>query len=318
VSDGPKKPEGRTGFAKNIGLGKERGALLARGIRPDAADGGLAGGHLQDAAAQLDQVEGRISAKARLWERKWASMIIKGVLGSATRPEIGEKGAALATRCRAMLERLFAIDAAEFKELHGRLSRGEYTPADYRRDLAAMPPYEWNAFTDRLLDIDVVPEREWERQTDMNVYLGSGVETILELIDELEPADVLYDLGSGLGKVTLLVAWLSGVRAKGVEFEPAYHQRAIERAARLPSIGVEYIQADARDLDYLDGSVFYLYDSFRGEIRDAVAAKMEIVSRSRPIKFLTAHYATPYARELPWLEELRVRPSGLAVFRSRS
>jgi SAM-dependent methyltransferase len=287
-------------------------------MRPDISDAGLLTGQLEDAREQLDQVEAKLSPEARLWERKWAAMTIKGALQIAERPEHKEAAGELIARAHAMLDKAHEIDRAEFASLHARLASGDYGRDHYRRDLAAMPAYEWNAFTDRLLDVDLVPDAERERESDMNHYLGSGVAVILDAIAELTPNDVFYDLGSGLGKVTLLVAWLSPAKCIGVEYDPAYTRRAVELAAKIPGVVVEYVAADAREIDYTNGTVFYLYDSFRGDIRASVMSRIEQVAKTKPVRVMTAHDATRYARTLPWLEGEVQKPSGLSIFRSRA
>src|SRR5687767_89885 len=105
-------------------------------------------------------------------------------------------------------------------------------------------------------------------------YLPSPLDAVLAIAKLLAPEDVLYDIGPGLGLVTMLVAWLSGAKAKGVEYEPAYHRRAVE-LAELLRIPAEYIRSDAREVDYSDGTVFYLYDTFRGPILDGMLAVLE-------------------------------------------
>ena len=57
------------------------------------------------------------------------------------------------------------------------------------------------------------------------------------------PDDVLFDLGAGLGKVTLSTAWLSEARAKGVEMEPAYAREAEARARELRFERAEMVRA---------------------------------------------------------------------------
>src|ERR1700679_2728882 len=70
---------------------------------------------------------------------------------------------------------------------------------------------------------------------DLIGYHPSGVAAILCALAEAPVTrdDVLVDLGSGLGKVVLLTALLTGATARGVELQPALVGRARLAAARL-------------------------------------------------------------------------------------
>ena len=54
------------------------------------------------------------------------------------------------------------------------------------------------------------------------------------------------DLGSGLGKVALLVALLTGARAYGVEIDPCLVSRARAAARSLDLQSAEFIEGDIR------------------------------------------------------------------------
>lgn len=69
--------------------------------------------------------------------------------------------------------------------------------------------------------------------------------------------DVFFDLGSGLRQVAILVHLLTGMAAKGIEFEPAFCNYARVFAAALNLTGVTFINIDARDADYSTGTVFF-------------------------------------------------------------
>lgn len=129
---------------------------------------------------------------------------------------------------------------------------------------------------------------------------------LLDLIDQtpLTPDDVFYDLGSGLGQVVMLVHLLSGVKAKGVEVEPAYCAFAQEQAQELGLTGVEFINTDARAADYSDGTIFFMFTPFRGQLLQRVLERLQEVAQHHPIRLCTFGPCTPRVAEQSWLRPL--------------
>ena len=145
---------------------------------------------------------------------------------------------------------------------------------------------------------------------------------ILDLIDQcaLGPQDVFYDLGSGLGQVVMLVHLLTGVKAKGVEFEPAFCTFAQQQATALNLPAIEFINADARNVDYHDGTLFFLFTPFRGQILRDVLARLEAVAHHHPICLCTFGSCSPRVAQQGWLRSLSADPHHeykLIVFESR-
>jgi SAM-dependent methyltransferase len=162
-----------------------------------------------------------------------------------------------------------------------------------------------------------VPERETERPAGMVHYLPSSVRTTLALARLLAPDDVFFDVGSGLGLVTLLVAWVSGARAVGLEYEPTYHRMAVERATQLGIPRVRFELGDARAADLSEGTVFYVYDTFRGAILDDMIARLEAEAARRPIRVISRGHSTPTFDATAWLERTGGGAEGFVVYRAR-
>jgi len=176
-------------------------------------------------------------------------------------------------------------------------------------------------FINGLLLIGSVPTETKDREPEMVYYQQTPARIILELIEKahLTGQDVFYDLGSGLGQVPSLVNLLSGAKAKGVEFEPAYCDYARACAAELNLSRVEFINADARTADYSDGTVFFMYTPFEGKILQEVLEKLQRESRTRMIWIFTYGPCTSTVSQQSWLK--CVDPNGehlykLGVFRS--
>lgn len=157
-----------------------------------------------------------------------------------------------------------------------------------------------------LLEVASVPAEPEERHADMIFYQPTPARIILKLIDELHPSsdDIFYDLGSGLGHVPILVNLLTDIKTKGVELEGAYFQYANKCLKKLCLANVEFIHADARHVDYSDGTLFYMYTPFQGEVLRQVLMKLEAQSERRPIRVCTYGPCTLQVSKQPWLQPI--------------
>lgn len=161
-----------------------------------------------------------------------------------------------------------------------------------------------DVFVNGLLLINAAPIETKDREPEMVYYQPTPARIILELVEKanLTVEDVFYDLGSGLGQVPILVNLLSGAKAKGVEFEPAYCDYARVRAAGLNLSRVEFINVDARKADYSDGTVFFMYTPFEGSMLLQVLERLREGSRRRMIKLFTYGPCTLKVSRQSWLE----------------
>ncbi len=85
------------------------------------------------------------------------------------------------------------------------------------------------------------------------------IEAALDLA-KVGPGDLVYDLGSGDGRVVVLAAKLRGARAIGVEIDPAL---VILSEMKVKEEGLEdkvkILQKDFRKVDVSEATVLYLY-----------------------------------------------------------
>jgi SAM-dependent methyltransferase len=85
------------------------------------------------------------------------------------------------------------------------------------------------------------------------------VEEMLE-IAQVGPADVVYDLGSGDGRIVIAAARQFGARGVGIEIDPARVRESVENAAQA-AVGhlVRFLQADFFAADLREATVVTLY-----------------------------------------------------------
>jgi SAM-dependent methyltransferase len=115
-------------------------------------------------------------------------------------------------------------------------------------------------------------------------YHASGVAAIVRALAEVPvvPEDVFVDLGSGLGKVVILAALLTGATARGIEIQPALVQRAQASAVRA-GVDVRFDLGDVRDAFLDDGTVFFLYAPFTGPVLTSVVDRLREIATRKAI-----------------------------------
>jgi SAM-dependent methyltransferase len=179
------------------------------------------------------------------------------------------------------------------------IPRGE----ELREALLALPPGDRDAWVDELLALPEPPPDTGLPQGGVP-YLPAGVEEILTAIRDVpvKPGDTFVDLGSGIGRVVMLVHLLTGARCHGVEVQKALVEVARDRAAKLGLSGVSFEHADAATAP-LDGSVFFLYAPFNGELLKRVMKNLERVAARHEITVCTVDLALD---AFAWL---RARPT---------
>lgn len=213
--------------------------------------------------------------------------------------------------------RLEHIDAALFRRLRTDIRGGACTGAALKalidtyvgcdssggRQQNQIGYDSLDVFVNRLLLSQAAPIEERVREPEMVSYQPTPARIIFEMVEQaqLTGEDVFYDLGSGLGHVPILVNLLSGATAKGVEFEPAYCRYASDCAAVLNLSDVAFINVDARTADYSEGTVFFMYTPFEGDILREVLEKLRGESRKRRISLCTYGPCTPQVSQQSWL-----------------
>ena len=248
----------------------------------------------------------------------------------------GESEALLALKQRAevMQSQLEAIDEKLFRRLRAGIRSGKYRGAELRHQLETCAgsgrgkrsqsggAYDsLDALVGGVLLAGAAPGAAMERESEMVFYQPTPARIVFELVEiaALQQHDTFYDLGSGLGQVVILVSLLSGVTAKGIEFDPAYCEYARRCAQELNLPGVDFINVDAREADYTDGTAFFLYTPFEGKMLQEVLAMLKGESEQRRIGVYTYGPCTLDVSHQDWL--MRVGPDDhhtheLAVFRS--
>jgi hypothetical protein len=229
-------------------------------------------------------------------------------------------------------QRLLEINERLFQGLRGDLAASSDPAATLRQHLntyverrAPRDPVGYDdldVFINGLFGIHTEPEETRPLRPGMIGYQATPARFILDLVERLPLGtdDVFYDLGSGLGRVALLVGLLTPAQVRGIEYDPGHCAYAQQCADRLPASRVRFINADARDADVADGTVFFMYTPFRGHLLQDVLNRLKREVLRRPMTIATYGPCTIDVAQLDWLAPLDAgEPDDrrLALFRRR-
>jgi hypothetical protein len=158
-------------------------------------------------------------------------------------------------------------------------------------------------FINGLLCFDPMPEPTIDLEPEMVFYQKTPARIVFEMVEKAEfnKDDVFFDLGSGLGQLGILVNLLTGIRTIGVEFEPAFCDYARDCTEKLSLPKIAFLNTDARSADYGEGTVFFMYTPFKGEIMTDVLEVLRQESLKRKIKIIAYGPCTAQLVSQNWL-----------------
>jgi SAM-dependent methyltransferase len=165
---------------------------------------------------------------------------------------------------------------------------------ELRAALSAIAPSERDAWLDRTLGLEDLPADERLPRSCVP-YVPCSVDAILRAIDHaaITAADVVVDIGAGVGRATALVHLATGATTIGLEIQPRLVAHARALAARLAA-PMTFIEGDAAEI-LPRGTVYFLYCPFSGERLATVLSRLEAM---RPVRICCVDLPLPPS---PWL-----------------
>lgn len=136
------------------------------------------------------------------------------------------------------------------------------------------------------------------------VYVPTPPETVAEMLrlGEVKAGDVLYDLGSGDGRIPIAAARQFGVRAVGIDIDP---ERIAEAKANAKAAGVtklvSFRNEDLFAADFRDASVvtLYLLPSLNEKLKPKLLAELRPGTRIVSHAFDMGEWEPEATSELP-------------------
>ncbi|MGB2634155.1 MAG: class I SAM-dependent methyltransferase [Candidatus Acidiferrum sp.] len=239
----------------------------------------------------------------------------------------------LCRRARAICARLEAANCELYESIRGEIQRGPQ-PDTLLRWIHPLPHMEDDEACANGMGYDYLDELisgvfqfeepavgQISRDSEKVFYQPTPARHIFTLLKmtALTAADVLVDLGSGLGHVSLLASICTHASSVGIESESAYIGCARQCAQRLNLHDkVTFIHQDARLADFSAGTVFYLYSPFTGSILNAVLHRLKHEAAARPIRICSYGPCASVIAKEPWLKSATTPgPNRIALFHPR-
>ena len=249
----------------------------------------------------------------------WIEALSRNPQGPSRSLESREDPAYLRQQAQRIIDLLEGIDEALFRRLRAEIREAGWKgqsfkqlvdnhvdPEAYRGGREGTAGYDClDTFINGLLHSQPPPAETRAREPGMVWFQKTPARIVFEMVEKARftDADVFYDIGSGMGQVAILAHLLSGVAARGIEFEPAFCEHARASAADLDLPDVEFLQADAREADYSQGTVCFMYTPFEGPMLDEVLDKMR--REAKPgFRLFTYGPCTPQVGRQVWLKSV--------------
>ncbi len=120
----------------------------------------------------------------------------------------------------------------------------------------------------------------------------------------LQPSDVFYDLGAGFGRIVLTgAAHYPNAKFKAVELV-SVRAKEIERvAAAWDMKNLEVINKNVLDVDFSDGTVFYLFYPFP-KLMDEVISRLKKIGMKKRIRIATMGFQASWKEQKDWLRPI--------------
>lgn len=201
-------------------------------------------------------------------------------------------------RVAVLYERIRETARCQHGELRERIRNGALDMQAFVAHLREASLETRDHLVEEILGIAYPPLQASSLPREAIHYCPSGLAEILFMLEKasLGPARTFVDLGSGLGKVVLLVALLTGARSYGVELAPDLVSHARSAAQALHLDNAHFIEGDIRDVPLPRADVYYMYIPL---IRStAVVARLMELAAERRVRIFSQALDL---KHLPWL-----------------
>lgn len=207
---------------------------------------------------------------------------------------------ALAPTWQALSPRALEVEAAleqATRALAGELNGGALAPEAFRARWQALGYARHtdgggtpaDDFLDGMFRLSRLEAGD-ERAAEATLNLSSRAERIADFLDAMRPTadDVVFDLGSGGGKVALTVAASARCAVHGVELVESFVADSRRAAATFGLARAQFTAGDAREVDLSVGTIFYLFHPFHGSVARDVAGSLAAMAQTRAISLYVA------------------------------
>jgi SAM-dependent methyltransferase len=131
-------------------------------------------------------------------------------------------------------------------------------------------------------------------------------------------SDVLYDLGSGYGRIPLYGALTSPGKYIGIEIVPERVKKSNEIKRKLNIETAFFWEGNVLNYDLEDGTIFFLFNPFVIDTLNQVGNRLEKIAQKHPIKIVTwgSEYLSEFFENKVWLKKMNISHQKLSFFKT--
>lgn len=153
------------------------------------------------------------------------------------------------------------------------------------------------------------------------LYEGTPYILLRSLFHELSLSadDILFDLGSGYGRVVFYAGIVTRAQIIGVEIVPERIASSLSLRNTLRLERVDFIRANVLEYEYSRGTVFFLFNPFTKDTLHKVAQTLEHIANQKHIRIVSVAECAHFFDTLPWLHTTYTdgqRPFDIRIYRS--
>lgn len=164
----------------------------------------------------------------------------------------------------------------------------------------------WNRLNDSLLNVSTVDSGQWEQfhwslgaqdrsvNSDGNAYGTPDYYYVRRIVSMLRPGpgDIVYDIGSGRGRILCVACRMKVRKCVGIEISPDLAEASRINAAKVRGkrAPIEIRCEDAAAADLSDGTIYFLFNPFGPRTLEAVLNNIESSLASNPRRIQIAYY----------------------------
>ncbi len=182
----------------------------------------------------------------------------------------------------------------------------EWRPLFHVRKLGQVEALFWAHYLGRFAPLDIwLQTRGVQRSKDDFRFGETPWSTGLELLQDVGPQDVLYDLGAGRGKLVFLAALATGCRAVGIELLGGYNYVSRRIARWLKIDNAEFRDEDFLRTDLSQATVVYLAGTtWSQDTRDKLSLRLDTLSEGCRVISIHHEWQRPHLEPLGVSEHL--------------
>jgi len=225
-----------------------------------------------------------------------------------TRPEVKQ---VVEESNHLLSDEMFAHVAKIKKHLQARL---EHDPSQIGSIITFLHAWHMSDLHDELIDevlgIDESKDDWFSRddafEAEQTLYEGTPYAMIRDFVHTIKPkkGDVVYDLGSGLGRVVLYSAMTTDAMVTGIELLEERVAQAEELKNKFGIENARFIQGNVLGQDFSDGTIFFMFNPFSHETTMEVIRRLRQINTKKRIVIASWAQSNIYLEKQPWLRDM--------------